>query len=65
MLITSRVEAGQVPESSLVELNCDSLELCDVVIKIEDYFGVTIKENEINDDMTITEITNVIERKMN
>lgn len=45
------------------DLGADSLDVIEVVIALEDEFGVTIPDEEMKTDMTVDEIVKLIDNK--
>ena len=49
------------PESRLVEdLGADSLDVVEMIITLEDEFGLTLPDNEVKNMKTVADITNYI-----
>lgn len=52
------------PDMSLVEdLNLDSLTLVDVILDLEDKFKIKIEETEVQEAVTVSDLTDLVLRK--
>ena len=49
------------PETTINELGLDSIDLVDLVMEIEDSFGVSIPDEEFENIRTVSDITDLIE----
>lgn len=52
------------PESTLVDIGLDSLDLVEVMLEIEEYVGQEFSSQEIMDLKTIQDVVNLINSKL-
>lgn len=59
------IEEERIEEDSLIieDLQADSLDIVEMIMEIEEQFGITIDDNEINKLQTIKDIVEYIENK--
>lgn len=49
----------------LISLNADSLDVVEIVLRLEERFGIEIQEDEYWDTITVNEIANLVDKKLN
>jgi len=63
----TKAEADKItPETNFVEdLNLDSLDMVELMMKVEDEFGVEIPEDDTDGLKTVQDVVNYLEKKVN
>lgn len=52
------------PESSFIDdLNCDSLDLVELIMKVEDEFGIEVPEEEAEGLKKVSDVISYLEKK--
>ena len=61
----TKVDIGKItPESSFVDdLNCDSLDRAELMMKVEDEFGIEISEKEAEGLKKVSDVVSYLEKK--
>jgi acyl carrier protein len=57
-------QSGPLPESTLLskDLDVDSARLVDIVLDLEEKFGVTIDDSKLDEIKTVGDIVNMVQR---
>lgn len=51
------------PESDIIkDLGCDSLDIVDMLMSVEEEFGVTIDDSDVSEMRTVLDVVNFIEQ---
>lgn len=51
------------PESDIIkDLGCDSLDIVDMLMSVEEEFGVTIDDNDVSEMKTMLDVVNFIDQ---
>lgn len=60
------IDAGIVkPESDIIkDLGCDSLDIVDMLMSVEDEFGVTIDDSDVSEMKTVLDVVNFIDQRI-
>ncbi len=58
------IDADNVkPESDIIkDLGCDSLDIVDMLMSVEEEFGVTIDDSDVSEMRTVLDVVNFIEQ---
>lgn len=53
------------PESDIIkDLGCDSLDIVDMLMSVEDEFGVTIDDSDVSEMKTVIDVVNFIDQRI-
>ena len=53
------------PESDIIkDLGCDSLDIVDMLISVEEEFGVTVGDKDVSEMCTMADVVNFIDNKL-
>lgn len=53
------------PESDIIkDLGCDSLDIVDMLMSVEDEFGVTIDDSDVSEMKTVLDVVNFINQRI-
>ena len=53
------------PESDIIkDLGCDSLDIVDMLMSVEDEFGVTIDDSDVSEMKTVLDVVNFIDKRI-
>ncbi|MFR5832475.1 MAG: acyl carrier protein [Acutalibacteraceae bacterium] len=53
------------PESDIIkDLGCDSLDIVDMLMSVEDEFGVTIDDSDVSEMKTVLDVVNFIDQRI-
>jgi acyl carrier protein len=61
LLLTSTAEVNLTPETTFVSLNADSLDMMEVVMGVEDEFGIEISDEQAEGLFTIGHVVKLVE----
>lgn len=63
-IVRKKIKGKEVtPESNLKDLGLDSLDKADIMISIEDEFGIEFEEEEMLSVTTVSDLKELIEKK--
>ena len=63
-IVEKKIKCKDVkPESTLTELGLDSLDKAEIMINIEDEFGIEYDESEMLDVKTVQDLLDIISKK--
>lgn len=64
-IVKKKIKGKEItPESNLKDLGLDSLDKADIMIRIEDEFGIEFEEAEMLSVNTVADLKNLIEQKV-
>lgn len=53
------------PESDIIkDLGCDSLDIVDMLMSVEEEFGVTVEDKDVSEMRTMADVVGFIENKL-
>ena len=53
------------PESDIIkDLGCDSLDIVDMLMSVEEEFGVTVGDKDVSEMRTMADVVNFIDKKL-
>lgn len=53
------------PESDIIkDLGCDSLDIVDMLMSVEEEFGVTVGDKDVSEMRTMADVVNFIDNKL-
>lgn len=53
------------PESDIIkDLGCDSLDIVDMLMSVEEEFGVTVEDKDVSEMRTMADVVNFIDNKL-
>ena len=53
------------PESDIIkDLGCDSLDIVEMLMSVEDEFGVTIDDSDVSEMKTVLDVVNFIDQRI-
>lgn len=53
------------PESDIIkDLGCDSLDIVDMLMSVEEEFGVTVEDKDVSEMRTMADVVNFIDSKL-
>ena len=53
------------PESDIIkDLGCDSLDIVDLLMSVEEEFGVTVGDKDVSEMRTMADVVNFIDNKL-
>ncbi len=53
------------PESDIIkDLGCDSLDIVDMLMSVEEEFGVTVGDKDVSEMCTMADVVNFIDNKL-
>ncbi len=54
------------PDSDIIkDIGCDSLDIVDMLMSVEQEFGITIDDSDVSEMKTVADVVNFIDEKIN